>query len=166
MRLSWRDLGKPRADKAHGKAVEISGFPVTILPTPTADHFLLMAEPGCCQGCVPNNPLAVIEIVADRPLKVGNGAVRLSGTWQVSADPDGWHYQLHAAEVMPGISRRAMLAASPLFCLPVAAMAQAGAGTAAAIHSHAGNLIRAAFGRDTLHDVASPMRSGGVSVIC
>ena len=57
-RLSWRDLGKPRADRAHGKTVEVTGFPVTVLPTPTADHFLMMAEPGCCQGCVPNNPLA------------------------------------------------------------------------------------------------------------
>src|SRR3954451_3654439 len=165
-RLNWRDLGTPRADRAHGKAVELTGFPVTILPTPTADHFLLMAEPGCCQGCVPNNPLAVIEIVADRPLKVGNGAVRLSGTWQVSADPDGWHYQLHAAEVMPGISRRAMLAASPLFCLPVPAMAQVTDGSAVDLHSHAGNLIRASYGRDSLLVVASPMRNGGMSTIC
>jgi hypothetical protein len=31
MRLSWRDLGKPRADKAHGKTVEVTGFPVTIV---------------------------------------------------------------------------------------------------------------------------------------
>ena len=166
MRLSWRDLGRPRADKAHGKAVEISGFPVTILPTPTADRFLMMAEPGCCAGCVPNNPLAVVEIVADRPLELGNGTMRLKGTWQVSTDPDGWRYQLHAAEAMPGLSRRAMLAASPLFCLPVPAMAQPTDGTAADIHSHAGNLIRAAFGRDSLLDVASPMRSGGLSVMC
>jgi membrane dipeptidase len=166
MRLSWRDLGMPRADRAHGKAVEISGFPITILPTATSDHFLMMAEPGCCAGCVPNNRLAVVEIVADRPLKLGNGAVRLSGMWQVSSDPDDWRYQLHAAEVMPGLSRRAMIVASPLFCLPVPAMAQATDGTAADIHSHAGNLIRAIFGRDSLLDVASPMRSGGMSVIC
>src|SRR5436190_14652260 len=119
MRLSWRDLGTPRAERAHGKLVELAGFPVTVLPTPTADHFLLMAEPGCCQGCVPNNPLAVAEVVADRPIKLGNGALRLSGTWSVSPDPVGWRYRLHAAEAMPGLSRRAMLAASPLFCLPV-----------------------------------------------
>lgn len=165
MRLSWRDLGMPRADRAHGKAVEISGFPATILPTPTADHFLMMAEPGCCADCVPNNPLAVVEIVADRPLKLGNGAVRLSGTWQVSVDPDGWRYQLHAAEVMPGISRRAVLAASPLFCLPVPAMAQTD-GTAVDLHSHGGNLIKASYGRDSLLDVATPMRNGGMSTIC
>ena len=61
MRLSWQDLGKPRADRADGKTVEISGFPLTPLPTGRADHFLMMAEPGCCQGCAPNNPLAVVE---------------------------------------------------------------------------------------------------------
>jgi membrane dipeptidase len=165
MRLSWRDLGRPRADRAHGKAVEISGFPVTVLPTPTADHFLLMAEPGCCQGCMPNNPLAVIEIVADRPIKLGNGTLRLNGTWQVSANPDGWRYQLHAAEVMPGLSRRAMIAASPLFCLPVPAMAQATDGAAVDIHSHSGNLIMAAFNRAAFAPVAEPMRQGGMATI-
>jgi membrane dipeptidase len=165
MRLSWRDLGAPRADHARGKAVEITGFPVTILPTATSDHFLMMAEPGCCAGCVPNNPLAVIEVVADRPLELGNGMLRLSGMWAVSSDPDGWRYQLRAAEAMPGLSRRAVLAASPLFCLPVPALAQTD-GTAADIHSHAGNLIRATFGRDSLLDVAGPMRSGGLSVMC
>src|SRR6185436_2731857 len=101
---------------------------------------------GCCAGCVPNNPLAVIEILADRPLKLGNGTVRLKGRLQASADSEAWRYQLHAAEAMPGLSRRAMIAASPLFCLPATAMAQATDGTAADIHSHAGNLIRAIFG--------------------
>ena len=100
-----------------------TGFPVTILPTANSDRFLMMAEPGCCAGCVPNNPLAVVEVVADRPIKLGNGTLRLSGVWQVSSDPEGWRYQLHAAEAMAGLSRRAMLA-SPLFCLPATAMAQ------------------------------------------
>lgn len=166
MRLSWHDLGKPRADRAHGKTVEISGFPITVLPTKEADHFLLMAEPGCCQGCVPNNPLAVVEIVADAPLRLGTGALRLAGTWRIAADPDGWRYQLHDAEVVAGVSRRAMLAASPLFCLPAAAMAQAADGMAVDLHSHAGNLIRASYGREGLLDVATPMKQGGMSTIC
>jgi membrane dipeptidase len=165
MRLSWRDLGTPRAGKAHGKLVEITGFPVTVLPTAEANNFLLMAEPGCCQGCVPNNPLAVVEVVADRLLKLSNGTVRLSGTWWVSSDADTWRYQLHAAEVLPGISRRAVLAASPLFCLPVPAMAQA-IDNAVDTHSHAGNLIRASYGREGFADVASPMKQGGLSVVC
>jgi membrane dipeptidase len=166
MRLSWRDLGTPRGNKATGRMVEISGFPLTVLPTGSADHFVMMAEPGCCQGCVPNNPLAVIEVFADKPLKVGNGPSRLSGTWQVSSDPDGRRYQLHGAEVKPGVTRRAVMAASPLFCLPVPALAQATDGMAVDIHSHAGNLIPASFGRGGFWAVAEPMRQGGVSTIC
>jgi membrane dipeptidase len=164
MRLSWRDLGTPRADRAHGKPVEISGFPVTILPAAASDHFLMMAEPGCCAGCVPNNPLAVVEVVADKPLKLSTGTIRLIGVWHVSSGADSWRYQLHAAGMMAGVSRRAVLAASPLFCLPVPAMAQID-GTAADIHSHAGNLVRASYGQSQL-DVASPMKKGGMAVIC
>ena len=40
----------------------------------------MMAEPGCCQGCVPANRLAVVEIFADQPLKLGTGQLRLVGT--------------------------------------------------------------------------------------
>lgn len=43
----------------------------------------------------------MIEVFADGPLKVGNGALRLGGTWSVSSDPDGWRYQLRGAEVVP-----------------------------------------------------------------
>ena len=165
MRLSWHDLGKPRADKADGKSIEIVGFPLTSLPTGSADYFLMMAEPRCCQGCVPANRLAVIEVLADQPLKLGNGALRLSGTWRVSCDPEGWRYQLHDAQVKPGVTRRAMLAASPLFCLPVPAMAQAADGMAVDIHSHAGNLTPLSYGRGQSVPVAEPMRQGGMSTI-
>src|SRR3990167_6048917 len=166
MRLSWHDLGKPRADKADGKSIEIVGFPLAALQTVSADHFLMMAEPGCCQGCVPANRMAVVEVFADQPLKFGNGTLRLSGTWHVSSDPEGWRYQLHGAEVTPGVTRRAMLAASPLFCLPVPAMAQAADGMAVDIHSHSGNLIRLSFGRGQSVPIAEPMRRGGMSAIC
>jgi membrane dipeptidase len=166
MRLSWRDLGTPRADRAAGKSVELTGYPLTALPTGSADWFLMMAEPGCCQGCVPSNPLAVVEVLADEPLKLGNGALRLSGTWAVSNDRAVWRYQLHNAEAKPGVTRRSMLAASSLFCLPATAMAQTMDGTAVDIHSHAGNLTRASYGRDSLLDVAGPMRRGGLSVMC
>ena len=89
MRLHWRDLGSPRADRADGKSVELAGFPLTVLPTLTADHLLLMAEPGCCQGCVPANRLAVVEVFADQALKLGTGQLRLTGTWRISSDADG-----------------------------------------------------------------------------
>ncbi len=165
MQLRWNDLGTPRADRAAGKRVEITGFPLTSLSARSADHFLMMAEPGCCQGCVPANPLAVVEVSADRPLKLGNGALRLRGTWCVSPDSEGWRYRLEGAEVTPGLTRRAAIAASALFCLPVPAMAQAGDGAAVDIHSHAGNLIWLSFGRGQSVPVADPMRQGGMSAI-
>jgi len=165
MRLHWRDLGTPRADRACGKPVELSGFPITVLPAGSTDHFLMMAEPGCCQGCVPANRSAVVEILADQPLKLGNGQLRVAGTWQVSSDPDGWRYQLRGAELKPGVTRRALMAAS-LFCLPVPAMAQATDGMAVDIHSHAGNLIPMSFGRGSSAPIADPMRQGGMSTIC
>jgi len=165
MQLRWNDLGTRRADRAQGKTVEIAGFPLTSLSTASADHFLMMAEPGCCQGCVPANPLAVVEVSTERPLKIGDGALRLSGTWRVSSDSDGWRYRLEGAEVVPGLTRRAAMAASALFCLPVPAMAQAVDGMAVDIHSHAGNLIWLSFGRGQSVPVADPMRQGGMSAI-
>lgn len=165
MRLSWHDLGTPRADKATGKRVEIVGFALTSLLTDRTDEFLLMAEPGCCQGCAPNNPLAVVEVFSERPLKTRDGALRLSGIWRVSFDNGGWRYQLHEAEVARVVTRRTLMAASPLFCLPVPAMAQAADGMAVDLHSHAGNVTRVSYGRGGFSAVADPMRQGGVSVI-
>jgi membrane dipeptidase len=165
MQLRWNDLGTRRADRARGKTVEIAGFPLTSLSTSSADHFLMMAEPGCCQGCVPANPLAVVEVSVERPLKIGDGALRLSGTWRVSSDSGRWRYRLEGAEVVPGLTRRATMAASALFCLPVPAVAQAVDGMAVDIHSHAGNLIWLSFGRGQSVPVADPMRQGGMSAI-
>jgi len=166
MMLRWSDLGTLRADKANGKTVDVSGWPTAALGARRAGHFLLMAEPNCCPGCVPANPFAVIEVLATEPLELANGAVRLSGTLRVvKDDADGWRYRLHAARPVGGVTRRSVLAASPLFCLPVPAAAQSD-GTAVDIHSHAGNLIRASYGRESLLDVAGPMRKGGLSVIC
>jgi membrane dipeptidase len=166
MRLTWHELGTPRADEAHGRTVEIDGWPSALLGLARSDYFVLTAEPGCCAGCVPNNPLAVIEVFADADLDVTNGALRLSGTLHVeTGDPQQWRYQLRNARKVGGLKRRALLAASPLFCLPATAMAQTG-GMAVDLHSHSGNLIRAAYGRDGLTEVAAPMKAGGMSTIC
>jgi membrane dipeptidase len=164
--LEWHHLGTPRAERSAGTRVELAGFPLTALPTNSVNHFLMTAEPGCCQGCAPANRLAVVEVFADLPLKVGTGQLRLTGIWRTSSDPEGWRYQLHGAELMRGVTRRALMAASPLFCLPVPAMAEVGDGTAVDIHSHAGNLIPMSFGRGRFAPVAEPMRQGGVSAIC
>ncbi len=162
MRLSWRDLGTPRAEKAAGKPVEFTGFPLTAFAP--ADRLLMMAEPGCCQGCAPDNPFAVVEVQAAEPLKLDGSAICLTGTWDVSPDSDGWRYRLVDATAKRGVTRRTLMAASPLFCLPVPAMAQAD-GTAVDIHSHSGNLIPLSYGRGLPAAVAEPMRQGGMSVI-
>ena len=41
--------------------------------------------------------VAARMVLADQPLKLGDGQLRLTGTWRVSSDPDGWRYQLHGA---------------------------------------------------------------------
>ena len=169
MRLSWHDLGTPRADRADGKTVEIIGWPSTAMPVKSADYFLLTGEPTCCAGCVPGNRLAVIEVFADTPIDFANGALRHGGTWRVvTDDPSGWRYQLHGAHAVGGLGRRALLAASPLVCLPVPAMAQPVTGTTIDIHSHAGNLlyVNSDGGNYPFAPVAAPMRQGGMAVIC
>jgi membrane dipeptidase len=168
MKLRWHDLGSPRADRADGRTVELTGWPVAELGVTRADHFLLMAEPNCCAGCVPNNPLAVIEVLAGEKIDLSRGALRLKGTLQVvDGGNDEWRYRLQDASEVAGVTRRSMLAASSLFCVPaVPAFAQAGDGIAVDFHSHAGNLIRAAYGRDALLDVAGPMQKGGLSAVC
>lgn len=169
MRLNWHDPGTPRADCADGKTVEVTGWPTTALPVKSADYFLLTGEPNCCAGCVPGNPLAVIEVFAETPIDFTNGALRLSGTWGVVADdPSGWRYQLRGARVVGGLGRRTLLAASPLACLPIPAMAQPVTGTTIDIHSHAGNLlfVNSQNGNHPFSPVAEPMRQGGMAAIC
>ena len=167
MRLSWRDLGTPRADRAHGKTVEIVGWPATALPTKAADYFLLTSEPNCCAGCLPANPQAVLEVFADRALEFAGRSMRLSGTLVVlEDDPVGWRSQLRGARATAGITRRKLLAASPLVCLPVPAMAQA-SGPTVDIHSHGGNVIQRYSQSDyQFAPLAEPMRQGGMAVIC
>lgn len=167
MKLRWSDLGSRRADRAHGEAVEVTGWPSSALGIARSNYFLLTVEPNCCPGCVPSNRAAVIEVFADSELDLRAGPLRLSGTLHVeTADPTLWRYQLRGAKPEGGVTRRAVLAASPLFCLPVVALAQALDGTAVDIHSHAGNLTAMSYGRGSFGPVADPMRQGSVSVIC
>ncbi len=169
MRLSWRDLGTPRADRAHGKQVEIAGWPTTALPLRRADYFLLLAEPGCCPGCLPANRLAVIEVFASGDLVLDAGELRLTGELHVVADDaHGWRYQLRSARALGGVTRRRLLAASTLVCLPTPAFAQMPEGVTVDIHSHAGNILRVyqRSGNEPFTPVAEPMRRGGMAVIC
>lgn len=169
MRLTWRDLGASRADRAHGKAVEIAGWPTTALPTKCADYFLLTAEPNCCPGCVPANRLAVVEIFAADQVDLSTGPLRLTGTWHVvTDDPGAWRYQLRGARAVGGVTRRALLAASPLVCLPAPLLAQDMPAGTVDIHSHAGRILRvySQNGNEPFTPVAEPMRQGRMAVLC
>jgi membrane dipeptidase len=167
MRLAWRDLGTPRADKAHGKTVEISGWPMTAVAKRGADYLLLTSDLACCAGCLPRNPAVTIEVFADRDIAFGEGPLRLGGTFHVTDDATGWRYQLRDARAM-GITRRALLAASPLACFPVPAIAEPLTDLTIDMHSHAGQVlyVRSQNGNYPFSPVAEPMRQGGMAVIC
>src|SRR5262249_26721661 len=166
MRLHWNDLGTPRADLADGERVEITGWPSTALPATRADYFHLTAEPNCCVGCLPANPLAVVEVFAKRPIELPMGAMRLVGRLAVLGDdPLGWRYQLRGAQ-LKGVTRRRLLAASPLVSRPVRALPRPRQGLGVDLPSPPGNPTPMSYGRGTFAAVAEPMRQGGMSTIC
>jgi membrane dipeptidase len=168
MRISWHDLVTDRADRAHGKTVEIVGWPTALLPAGSADYFLLTGEANCCGNCVPANPLAVVEIFAQQAIDLGQETLRLTGRLSVVRnDPVGWRYQLRAARRVGGMTRRTLLAAGSLACLPIPAAGQVPSGTID-MHSHAGNVahVYQQNGNEPFFPLAAPMRQGGMSAIC
>jgi membrane dipeptidase len=187
MRLDWADLGTSRAEAVDGRPVEIVGWPMTALPADEAGYFLLTPEPMCCQGCLPGNPLACVEVYASAAVALHNGALRLRGRWRVlTDDPMGWRYQLVDAQPVDaipagappvgGLKRRNMLMAGALLCAatPAPAFAQAPARPSTAgkpaidMHSHAGSIlfVNKDNGNAPFTPVADPMRQGGMAVIC
>jgi len=189
MRLNWQDLGSGRADMANGETIEIGGFAASALPGSGAAHFILTSEPGCCAGCFPRDFTASVEVFAASPITMRGELLRLAGTWRVrSHEPSGWRYQLHGARVMepPGwrsVTRRSVLATGPLMCLAASAAATTPDATAQRqadarraiqaapsvdLHSHAGGIASVRRMRDNqpFGAVATPMRQGGMAVIC
>jgi membrane dipeptidase len=184
MRIGWHDLGTRHVDAADGRLVEITGFPVSPHPARRSDHFMLVAEPGCCAGCAPCDPLAAIEVFAATPLPMQAGALRLTGAWRVLRDdPAGARYHLTAARTAEpvgwsGITRRAALFAGPLVCFasgvakadtsPPAVRSVLEATPAIDLHSHAGGIAspKNIRSHSALGDVAEPMKVGGMAVAC
>jgi membrane dipeptidase len=178
MHLRWPDLGTPRADRADGAAVDITGWAAT---AGAAKHFLLAPEPSCCIGCPPRDPRFTVEVHAASPIAPQPHALRLTGTWRVRTDdPAVWRYQLHDTRSLdpPGwraITRRGMLAAGPLFCIAGTAHADdatarqaIAATTAVDIHSHAGAItgVKRVNTSAKFREVARPMRAGGMAAVC
>jgi membrane dipeptidase len=189
MRLTWPILHSVHAAASDNTTVEIDGFPASKHVTPTATHFILAAEPGCCPGCYPSDRAASVEVFSAAPLPLRGRLLRLTGTWRVQADhPEGWRYRLvNARPRQPvgweTVSRRSVLTAGPLMCLA----ARAGANSPEAVvqcqadaqvainsapsidlHSHAGHILgkRTVLQGGPFVPVAEPMRKGGMAVIC
>jgi membrane dipeptidase len=170
MLIQWDDLGAT----ATGQTVTLSGYPVALAGQTRATHFLLTQEPGCCPGCAPRDPSGSVEIEAQTPIPLRAGALRLSGTWQVSGsryrltgarpvDPPGWS----------GVTRRRALMAGPLMCLaasvaPGDARAAIQAATTVDMHSHAGGIasVSRMHSGSAFGPVAEPMRKGGMTAVC
>lgn len=167
--LPWTALLDGSADRYDGTPVTVAGWPVTAMEAFEAPYCLLTPEPVCCRGCLPSDPTTCIEVVAVMPVPLNGREVVLRGVLhRLRDDPCGWHYRLDEAAVVPspaqrprfGLSRRGLVAAASLLCLPVAASAQAppSDGVSAArrteaaaflavrptidCHSHAGGILR------------------------
>lgn len=194
LRLSWSALVDGSADHHDGQPVTVAGWPVTADEATEARYCLLVPEPGCCGGCVPSDPTLCIEVLASRPIPVDGRKIVLHGVFRrLHDDACGWLYRLDdAAFADPiaarprGLSRRGIVAAASLLCLPGGAAAQTpgSAGMPAQerseafafladrptidCHSHAGGILRLrAEGADApFVPLAEPMRRGGLAVAC
>ena len=83
MRLGWEDLGTARAEAADAAEVTISGFIATGRQLSRTGHFMLVAEPPCCAGCLPRDGVGVVEVLAAAPIPLTGRLMRLRGTWCV-----------------------------------------------------------------------------------
>ncbi len=172
MRIGWDDIESAAAGPV-GRIVSVCGFPIAAPMQRHADRFLLVREPPCCPGCAPRGAGLSIAVEAAAALPVAQGALRLTGRWDIS----GGAWRLRDARLQEpagwaGITRRRALMGGPLICLPAARPAAAAAVLAATtpidVHSHAGgiaNPARVQTGR-ALGPVAEPMRKGGMAVAC
>ena len=173
--VQWDGLETAAGLSNSGRRVTVAGYPVAALDQ--ARTFLLAREPSCCPGCAPNQANATIQVDMRAPVPLGQGLLRVSGRWHVRnalgtsryglddailCDPPGW----------AGVTRRAMLMAGPLICLPAAqdatAVPLANPGPKIDIHSHAGGISSPTRMRSgqAFGPVAEPMRKGGMGIIC
>jgi len=171
---------------ADGEVVGIEGWMCPLRRGAAHSYFALVDEPPCCFGCLPRPAEQRIEVFAERPIPVSGTKLHLTGRlYTLTGDRAGWRYQLRDARmVAPAITRRHMLAAS-LACAAVAGpgacaaqpapeaaslqlLAELAAFPTVDIHTHAGHVIgvRTVTGQFPFTPVASPMRDGGMAVLC
>ena len=166
-RLDWQTIHQGVATPLLGQAVRIRGW--LTAPGDTGLRLLLM-EPPCCLGC-PLGPPGTFIRVAAAPTLPSAGMVELEG--RLGRLDDEWRL-LEPRRTDPSFGRRRLLAAAPLLCLAAASPAPAQAPNPFAmpadmatvdIHSHAGGVSRVRSDRP-FTPVASPMREGGLAVVC
>jgi membrane dipeptidase len=172
---------------ADGEVVRVEGWMSPLQRGAAHSYFALVDEPPCCFGCLPRPAEQRIEVFAERPIPVSGAKLRLTGRlYTLTDDPAGWRYQLHDARAVAApITRRHMLAAASLACVAVAGpgacaappapeaadaalLAELAAFPTVDIHTHAGHVIgvRTVTGQFPFTPVASPMREGGMAVLC
>ena len=161
--LAWEAIRSDAALARRGTMVRLRGW----LGAPDAAGYrLLTTEPPCCVGCRPAIGGCVRVDGATLP---SGQTVELEGR----LDKTGAVWTLHAARrVDAGFGRRRLLAAAPLLCLAAAASdieADPAASLADAVtvdlHSHAGALLHVRS-NGPFTPLASPMREGGLAVVC
>jgi len=99
----WTAIRDDSAAAQHAMLVEMTGWMIPLDPQAThAGYFLLAAMEPCCGSCVPRDPLACLEVQAQRPVPVQSGPVRVQGRlMRLRDDPAGWRYRLEAACTVP-----------------------------------------------------------------
>src|SRR5438552_16954611 len=133
--VHWPDLANGRADSLDGVDVEVGGWIAPIDIAERHDYFLLVAEPLCCLGCLPNDPTACVEVFAAEAIAPSSRPVRLAGSWRrLIDDPAGWHYQLRDARLVDGwapasVTRRTLLSAGAMVTVASCAPAAGGSST-------------------------------------
>lgn len=167
-----------------GAPVLLEGWMAPFEHAPGHTHFALIDEAPCCLGCLPRDTGRRVEVFASRTIPATGGLIQLRGTLiRLESDESGWRYKLMGAELVRSaprlFTRRTALAASILACVGVSARAEEPVTEAAArdviaghvtvdIHSHAGaiNGTRSVAEHAPFRPVATPMREGGMAVIC
>lgn len=131
--IDWPDIQRDDVPADDGAEVEIAGWMAPIEPAAAHSYFLLTAEQICCFGCLPQDPLACVEVFATLPIPPQAGPVRLAGRWRrLVDDPAGWRFQLREARLLGlaetdadgrRVSRRTMLVAGAALSLAACAAA-------------------------------------------
>jgi hypothetical protein len=81
--------------------VKLMGFIYPLEGGTAHGHFLLTAWPPSCPFCLPAGPSQMVEVFAPEPIEFGEGAVMLTGRFELlQDDPSGLYYRLHDAELL------------------------------------------------------------------